>query len=338
MPIKDIVTLDKIRVVTLGGGSGQFTLLSAMRDVSLLDTCAVVSMTDSGGSTGKLRDELGILPPGDILKCLLALSPHRDIARKLLLTRFSKVERLAGHNAGNMLLTMLGQYAGSFAEGVKGMSEMLDVKGRILPVTTDRATLVAELSSGERVFGERAIDVPRNNVRREKIESVYLVPHHSDNVSAYPPALAAIAKADAIVMGPGDLYTSLIPNLLVPGISDAIRNSSAKLVYICNIMTKFGETDGFRVEDFLDVVEQYSGRAVDTVVCNSGAPSAQTRERYLRYGAELVGFRQQQQLPERAELIYEDLLEERGGVIRHSVPKLARLLLSRLRAATSMVQ
>lgn len=317
------------QVVTLGGGSGQFVLLSALRDIDVLDPCAVVSMTDSGGSTGKLRDELGILPPGDILKCLVALSPHRDIARKLLLTRFNQSQRLAGHNAGNMLLTMLGQYAGSFAEGVQAMAEILDVHGRILPVTTDRATLVAELTNGERVFGERAIDVPRST-RREKIQSVYLVPHHSDNVSAYPPVLDAITNADAIIMGPGDLYTSLVPNLLVPGIKEAIADSSARLVFVCNIMTKFGETDGFCVEDFLDVVEHYCGRRIDILVCNDVRPSAPTLQRYLDYHSALVSLRDRPALARRVKLLSHDLLEERGGVIRHSAPKLSELLSTRL--------
>ena len=134
------------KILTIGGGSGQYALLAGLRELSSVDMTAVVSMVDSGGSTGRLRDELGILPPGDVLKCILALSPHRDIARTIFLKRFTADRRLKGHNAGNMLLTMLSRYTGSFPSGIQALAEILDVRGRILPVTIDKATLVAELT------------------------------------------------------------------------------------------------------------------------------------------------------------------------------------------------
>ncbi|MCJ7541844.1 MAG: 2-phospho-L-lactate transferase CofD family protein, partial [Desulfobacterales bacterium] len=151
----------KKKILTIGGGSGQFALLSGLRDIENIAITSVVSMLDSGGSTGRLRDELGILPPGDVLKCILALSPYRDIARMILLKRFINDRRLQGHTAGNMLLTMLSRYTGSFPRGVQALAEILDVKGIILPVTVENATLVAELTDGSRIFGERAIDIPR---------------------------------------------------------------------------------------------------------------------------------------------------------------------------------
>jgi uncharacterized cofD-like protein len=160
-------------LVTIGGGSGQFALLSGLRNLDGINITAVVSMVDSGGSTGRLRDELGILPPGDVLKCILALSPHHDIARILFLKRFIKDRRLKGHNAGNMLLTMLSQYTGSFPTGVQALGEILDAKGTILPVTIDKATLVAELTDGTHIYGETAIDIPRGT-QLEKIRSVFL--------------------------------------------------------------------------------------------------------------------------------------------------------------------
>ena len=153
--------MPKIKITTIGGGSGQYALLSGLRDSEKIEITSIVSMVDSGGSTGRLRDELGILPPGDVLKCLLALSPQRDYARSIFLKRFSKDKRLKGHNAGNMLLTMLSRYTGSFPTGIQALGEILDTRGTILPVTTDRATLVAELTDGTRIFGENAIDVPR---------------------------------------------------------------------------------------------------------------------------------------------------------------------------------
>ena len=195
--------------MTIGGGSGQFALLSGLRDLPNIAITAIVSMVDSGGSTGRLRDELGILPPGDILKCILALSPHGENSRTLLQKRFKKDRRLRGHNAGNMLLTMLSRYTGSFPTGVAALAEILDANGTILPVTTDQATLVAELTDGTRIYGERAIDMPRGN-QREKIHDVFLVPHHNEAIRVFPPVVDAINDADYIILGPGDLFTSII--------------------------------------------------------------------------------------------------------------------------------
>ena len=159
-----------LKVLTIGGGSGQYTLLSGLRDLHNMDITAVASMADNGGSTGRLRDELGTLPPGDILKCILALSPHHEVTRALLQKRFQGDRRLRGHNAGNMLLTMLSRYTGSFPSGVAALAEILDAGGVILPVTTDKATLVAELTDGTRIYGERAIDMPGgNNVKRSRM-------------------------------------------------------------------------------------------------------------------------------------------------------------------------
>jgi uncharacterized cofD-like protein len=237
-------------VVTIGGGSGQYALLSGLRDIADIRISAVVSMMDSGGSTGRLRDELGTLPPGDILKCILALSPHQETARAIFQKRFNKDRRLKGHNAGNMLLTMLSRYTGSFPAGVQALAEILDARGEILPVTIDRATLVAELTDGSRVFGESAIDTPRGH-QRETIRDVYLVPHHSDTITVFPPVLEAIADADYIILGPGDLFTSIIPNLIVPGLKEKLKAVSAPIYYVVNIMTKFGETNHFQACDFI---------------------------------------------------------------------------------------
>ena len=195
-------------------------------------------MVDSGGSTGRLRDELGILPPGDILKCILALSPHQEIARHILLKRFQCDRRLKGHNAGNMLLTMLGRYTGSFPTGVRALAEILDVRGSILPVTLSRATLVAELTDGSRIFGENAIDRPEH-AQRESIRDVFLVPHHGDSISVHPPVIDAICDADLILIGPGDLFTSILPNFAVPGVVEAIQKTGAHICYVLNIMTIF---------------------------------------------------------------------------------------------------
>ena len=314
-------------VVTIGGGSGQFALLSGLRDIDGIAITAVVSMMDSGGSTGRLRDELGILPPGDILKCIVALSPHQSFSRTILQKRFQKDRRLKGHNAGNMLLTMLSQYTGSFPTGVAALSEILDTRGTILPVTTDQATLVAELTDGQRIFGEQAIDVPRGH-QREKIHDVFLVPHHTDAIHVYPPVVSAIEAADYIIVGPGDLFTSIIPNLIVPGVAEALRKASAKLIYIVNIMTKYGETHNFNAKDFVDRLEIYIGKKVDGIIYNITPPDDAACMAYQRQKSACVAFDRNDPFWNQRTLYEADLLESDGLVIRHDSRKLASLLKS----------
>lgn len=315
----------KHKIVTIGGGSGQFALLSGLRDLRGIDITAIVSMVDSGGSTGRLRDELGILPPGDVLKCVLALSPQRDIIRTMLLKRLTGDRRLRGHNAGNMLLTMLAEYTRSFATGVKALSEILDAQGTILPVTVDKATLVAQLTDGSRIYGQKAIDVPRET-QREKIQDIYLVPHHHDTISVYPPVIEAINRADFIFIGPGDLFTSIIPNLLVPGVKEAIQETRAKVFYIVNIMTKYGETDTFKGYDFVRSIEEYIGRAIDGVIYNTMKPAQKILEQYREEKAEFVEIDESKKEWKDRKIYSQDLLSVTGGIVRHDSKKLASLI------------
>lgn len=315
----------KIKVTTIGGGSGQYALLSGLRDVDEIDITSVVSMVDSGGSTGRLRDELGILPPGDVLKCLLALSPQREIARALLLRRFDKDKRLKGHNAGNMLLTMLSRYTGSFPTGIQALGEILNVQGAILPVTTDRATLVAELTDGTRIYGESAIDVPRGG-QPSKIKDVYLVPHHTGHITAYPPVIDAIMDADYIIIGPGDLFTSILSNIVVPGVKTAIQETRANILYVVNIMTKFGETHSYAGIDFIQKLEAGIGRKVQTVLCNHTRPDDQILAEYRKQEAEFVECVDDPQFWQDRKLYVADLLDTSGSIVRHDSEKLARLI------------
>ena len=312
------------KLVTIGGGSGQFALLSGLRDLDKIKITAVVSMVDSGGSTGRLRDELGILP-GDVLKCILALSPHRDIARVLFLKRFIQDRRLQGHNAGNMLLTILSQYTGSFPTGVHALSEILDAKGTILPVTTDRATLVAELTGGRHIYGETAIDIPRGT-QREKIRNVFLVPHHSDSISVYPPVIEAINSADYIIIGPGDLFTSIIPNLIVPGVKEALQKTSAKILYVINIMTKFGETHNFTGIDFVRKLEESIERQVDGIIYNAEKPDMKLLAQYLEQKAEFVEIDEKDDCWENRKIYVSNMLDIAGSIVRHNSKKLASLV------------
>lgn len=316
---------DTKRIVTIGGGSGQFVLLSGLRRLNDIHTTAIVSMVDSGGSTGRLRDELGILPPGDILKCILALSPQQQACRSILMKRFKKDRRLAGHSAGNMLLTMLSRYTGNFPSGVAALAEILDVEGTILPVTIDRATLVAELTDGSRIYGEKAIDIPRGT-QRERIKDVFLVPHHHDSISVYPPVLKAIEEADCIFIGPGDLFTSIIPNLIVPGVKDALQQTSAKIFFITNIMTKFGETHNFKGQDFVERLEERLGRPVHGIIANNAVPPESVLETYAHQKSDFVRIDLTDPFWSIRETILTDILDNSARIVRHDPEKLAAII------------
>lgn len=315
----------KVKVTTIGGGSGQYALLSGLRDLDEIDITSIVSMVDSGGSTGRLRDELGILPPGDVLKCLLALSPQREIARTLLLRRFKKDKRLKGHNAGNMLLTMLSRYTGSFPTGIQALGEILNVRGTILPVTTNRATLVAELTDGTRIFGESAIDVPRGG-QPSKIKDVYLVPHHSGHIQAFAPVNEAIKEANLIIIGPGDLFTSILSNIVVPGVKKAIQETHATILYVVNIMTKYGETHNYTGLDFIQKLEEGIGRQVQIVIGNRTQPEGPILAQYRKQEAEFVEFIDDPQFWQNRKLYLADVLDTSGSIVRHDAKKLARLI------------
>jgi len=317
-------TQDK-RIVTIGGGSGQFALLSGLRDLEDAQISAVVSMVDSGGSTGRLRDELGILPPGDILKCILALSPYQNTCRSILLKRFKKDRRLKGHSAGNMLLTMLSRYTGNFPAGVAALAEILDVDGSILPVTLDRATLVAELTNGKRIYGEEAIDLPRGT-QRERIKDVFLVPHHHSSISVYPPVIDAIERADFIFIGPGDLFTSVIPNLIVPGVKEALQRTSAKIIFIINIMTKFGETHNFCGKDFVIKLEEQLEQKVGGIVGNSTKPSQKMLDLYSEQKSDFVFIDPKDSFWNDRNLHLNDFLDTNTMIVRHDPIKLVRII------------
>ena len=261
------------RVVAVGGGTGTYTALTGLKRYNV-DLTAVVSMADSGGSSGILRDEFGHLPPGDVRSCLLAISaePATGMLRRLFEYRFSKGRGLNGHNFGNLFLTALTEITGAPDLAIQEAARILNIKGRVLPVTIANSNLGARMEDGTIIKGETNIYVRR--VRPDlKIIDVYLDPP----AEVYPPAAQALLAADVIVIGPGDLYTSVIPNLLVDGVPEAIATSSAKVVYVCNLMTKHGETDGFRASDFILEIRRYLGSAerLDAAIVNQGeAPEA----------------------------------------------------------------
>jgi uncharacterized cofD-like protein len=316
---------ERKKILTIGGGSGQFALLAGLRELNHIDITSVVSMFDSGGSTGRLRRQLGMLPPGDAVKCVLALSPFGDIAEKMLLKKFRGHTGLQGHHAGNLLLTALSQYTGSFPVAIQALAEVLEARGRVLPVTIDKATLVAELSDGKRIFGESAIDRP-NGEQRPKIKNLLLVPHHGDRVSVYPPVLDAISATDHIIIGPGDLFTSILSCLILPGIKEALQRTAAKILYVMNIMTKFGETDGFNGFDFIQKLEECVERRMDGIIYNTKKPGQETLKLYADQKAEFVEFEYDQTLGEKRVIHACDLLAEATSMVRHDSAKLAALI------------
>ncbi len=271
------------KVVTIGGGTGRFTLLLGLKKHPV-DISAIVAMSDNGGSTGRLRDELGVLPPGDIRQCLIALSGSALTMRKLMGYRFEK-GGLAGHNFGNILISTLEKITGSLEASLRIVGTILNIKGRVIPVTTDNVELIAQLQNGKTIRGEDALDHYKL-LSRVGVKDMYLKPRAHAN----PRALKAIREADLLVVGPGDIYTSLIPNFLVGGISEAFVKSKAKKVYVANLMNLIGHTDNFSVADYVDVLEEVIGKrgVFDTVVCNTRKPSPALLKKYKKEGTPVV--------------------------------------------------
>jgi len=256
------------KVVTIGGGTGSYVVLRGLKEYDL-DITAVTSMFDSGGSSGILRDEFGVLPPGDVRRCLIALSSgeRAEILRNLFNYRFEGGEGLKGHSFGNLLLVALKSIYGSDIEAIRKASELLDIRGRVLPVTLDKAELHAILENGDEIVGETNIDIPKHDGTME-IQEVSLHPA----AHIFEETDAAIRNADIIVIGPGDSYSSIIPNLLVSGMKEALAAREGKTVFVCNLMSKWGETHDFKASDIAEEVLRYSGlEKFDFALCNSAA-------------------------------------------------------------------
>jgi uncharacterized cofD-like protein len=268
------------KIVVIGGGTGSFTLLTGLKHYATNIT-ALVNMADDGGSTGQLRDELGVLPPGDIRQCLVALSDSPK-TRDLFNYRFEE-GTLKGHAFGNLFLTALQKMTGDFVQGVELASEVLNITGKVEPTTLTDVTLCAEGIDGKPVKGEFTI-AHEQLAKRPKI---WLEPEAVAN----PRAVEAILAADMVVVAPGNLYGSLGPALAVPGISKALHETSAKCVYVANLVTKPGPTDGYKVHDFADEIERLAGgEFLDFVVYNTATPSAALLDRYAHdgeYGVEV---------------------------------------------------
>lgn len=314
----------KCNITTIGGGTGTFNVLSGLgrRRHPNLNLAAIVSAADSGGSTGELRDEFGILPPGDVRRALVALAEDGEVVRRLFEYRFKEGRRIAGHTIGNLLLTALTDIMGDFERGIEELSEMFNVSGKVIPVTLDNVSLGVTLENGEKILGETDIDVPKHDASIP-IRDAFLLGGGRLN----PRAREAIENSDYVIMGPGDLYTSIIPNLLCPGMVDALRTSSAKVIYVCNIMTKHGETDGFAVEDFVRVLEQYLGAGeIDYLLVNNGELRDDLVRKYEGEGKIPVRLRERQSLLKKGIRLIERDFTSSTDYIRHDPRKLARTI------------
>jgi uncharacterized cofD-like protein len=320
------------RVVALGGGTGLSTLLRGLKEHvirrtderatperPIADLAAIVTVTDDGGSSGRLRRENRILPPGDIRNCMVALSKDEALLGRLFQYRFHAGRGLVGHNFGNLFLAALTHVTGDFTEAIRVSSKVLAIRGRIFPSTLSNVHLIATLENGRTVHGETRITASRSPIKKLRLSP--------RRVRPVPMVVEAIKQADLILLGPGSLYTSILPNLLIPEIASAIAKSKATRVYIANLMTQPGETAGYALADHLRAIQKHvPRRVIDWVVANRQPVSPDVARRYRAQGAEPVvidlpvlqklGFR----------VILDNLLEE-YGVIRHNTRRLSRLLL-----------
>lgn len=272
--MKDPFAKTEVKIAVIGGGTGSFTMLSALKKYTT-QIAAIVSMADDGGSTGVLRDELGTLPPGDVRQCLVALSDSPKV-RELFEYRFD-TGTFSGHSFGNVLLTALEKISGDFSQAVETASEILRISGTVIPATLDDVRLKMEWEDKSLVLqGERVIDAG-NFQHDPRVAKLSLIPAAGAN----PVAIAAIEQADVVVVAPGDLYTSLGPLLVIDGIGKALANTKAKTFYVANLVSKHGQTDGFTVSDHAAEIERFAGTDfLDYVLYNAEAPSKDIAKRY----------------------------------------------------------
>jgi uncharacterized cofD-like protein len=316
--------------VAIGGGTGLSTLLAGLKqlvgkhsadEIWIETLSAIVTVSDDGGSSGRLRDELQMLPPGDIRNCMIALSEDSTLLSRLFRHRFRGSGELGGHSFGNLFLAALTEVTGDFVEAVRLSSEVLASKGHIFPATINDVRLVAELENGATVRGETQITASHSAIRSLRLEPEHCLP--------LPEALAAIRSADVITVGPGSLYTSILPNLLVSRVATTIGAANATRIFICNLMTQPGETDGYSARQHLEIVKQYAPEIhFDFVLVNSRAVSREQADLYCAEGAFQIGIdedlgdvRQAQE----TEVVRADLLDE-GEKVRHNSERLAQVV------------
>ena len=322
----------RLKLVALGGGTGLSTLLSGLKQLvgrhhesepTLETLSAIVTVSDDGGSSGRLREELQMLPPGDIRNCMIALSEDSTLLSRLFRHRFRGTGELGGHSFGNLFLAALSEVTGDFVEAVRLSSEVLASKGHIFPATINDVRLIAELEDGTEVRGETQITASRVPIKRLRLEPQQCLP--------LPEALTAIRAADVITLGPGSLYTSILPNLLVARVAEAIGEARATKIFVCNLMTQPGETDGYTAAQHLATVRSYAPEInFDFVIVNDRKISPEQAVLYAADGAQQISdedFVLDSNSISGAELVRADLLDE-GEKVRHNSERLARCVMA----------
>lgn len=307
---------NKKNITVIGGGTGQSTILRGLKTIDC-NINAIVTMADNGGSSGLLREDLGMLPPGDIRNCIIALADTEPDMESLMQYRFTE-GRLKGQNFGNLFLAALNDIYCDFELAVSKVSKLLRVKGNIRPVTLDDVNIAAHLKNNNTVIGESII-ASESKRQQTAIDKVYLIP---DDVKPFSEAINAIEKADIIVLGPGSLYTSILPNLLVDGISQSIYKSKAKKIYISNIMTEDGETNGYRVKDFVDAIYYHVDIGkLDYIIVNDEKVPKQTKEKYIEKNQTQVILTDEERKyfeEKEIELIETNLVEIKSELVYHN--------------------
>ncbi len=278
----------KKKVVVIGGGTGTFTILSGLKKYSKLDISVIVSMMDSGGSNRVLRDEFGLLPTSDIRQCMVALASidSDETLRKLFTYRYEQGVGISGMTFGNLFMAALADiYKGNQKKAIEETCEILGVRGKIIPVTFDKTNLVATYENGKQVLGEHEIDEPTKVQGKYRITGLEVIPKASINKEA----IKAVESADFVILGPGDFYTSVLPNIIIDGVAASLRKTKAKIVFVMNLMTKFGQTSGFTASDFVNEIKKYIGRNPDIVIINNSKDFPKNiLAKYKAEGAEIV--------------------------------------------------
>ncbi len=330
----------KTKLVVVGGGTGTHTLLKGLKRFhDILDLTAIVTMSDSGGSTGRLRDEFGYLPVGDVRMALSALSAdvdmHDELLRELFLYRFNRGEGLSGHNFGNLLITALTDILNDEVAAIEAAARILRVRGRVLPVTTDDVHLKAVYDNGAEQTGEHTIDEPDESYFSNKIIDISLTPH----ASIHQKTAAALHEADIVIFGPGDLYTSILPNCVVSGFKEALANSQAQFFFVCNLMTKAGQTTGMNVDDHVDALVRYINATPDAIFINSAPLPNDLVEKYAHEHEYPVLMSEQSKYTEQivsGDFLAREIVKKRSGdtlrrsLIRHDSHKIAVAIIGML--------
>lgn len=310
----------KPRIVVIGGGTGMPVLLRGLKNMPI-ELTALVTVADDGGSTGRIRKEIDMPAPGDIRNVIAAMSDVEPMLIELFQHRFSNENGLSGHSMGNLLLAAMSSVTGDFYTGIKELSKVFHVRGNIYPISNESLQLHAKMEDGTIVSGESNIPLVKKRIYR-----VFLTP---EKVHPFPNAIEAIEKADLIVISPGSLYTSILPNLIIPHIDETIRNTKAKVVYVCNVMTQKGETTGYTASDHVQAIIDHIGEdSLDAVVVHNETISEAVRERYKKENAEPVILDRKQILHMGLKIIEGDIVTIKQATVRHDTNKIAKLLLS----------